>query len=94
MSFLMNWLSGALQWLFNLIDKLPLHIYTLVTEGAAKIINAIPVPSFVASADSYIAALPPAVAYFSAGLQIPYGIGAIMSAYLLRFIIRRIPFIN
>ncbi len=94
MSFLIQWLSGALTWLYNLIDKLPLHLYTLIMEGAAKIINAIPVPAFFSNADSYIAALPPAVAYFSGGLQIPYGIGVITTAYLLRFIIRRIPFIN
>ena len=34
------------------------------------------------------------VAYFAQGLQIPAGLGIIITAYVLRFIIRRLPIIG
>jgi hypothetical protein len=94
MSFLIHWLSGALAWAFGLLDALPKHIYVLVCEGVVKIVDAIPVPAYFSAAATYVAQLPPLVTYISGGLEIPYGIGVILSAYTLRFIIRRIPFIN
>lgn len=94
MLFLIHWLVAAAQWVFDLLLKLPLHLWVLLLGGLQAAVNAIPVPSFFASAGNYVAQIPSSVAFFAAGFQIPYGLGVITSAWLLRWILRRIPFIG
>lgn len=94
MSFLIQWLASAIAWLFALIDKLPLHIWTLVLGGIQAAVNAIPVPAFFADAGNYVANMPPLVAYISDGFEIPYGLGVITLAFFLRWVLRRIPLIG
>ena len=94
MSFLLQWLSQALTWFFHVLDVLPLHIWVLVLQGLAAVVAAIPVPSWLSSAPSYVAALPPWVLYICASLQVPTGLGIILSAYAARFVLRRIPLIG
>lgn len=94
MSFLIQWLVSAAQWLFDLVLKLPLHIWVLTLGGLQDAVNAIPVPSFFAQAGNYIANMPPLVAYISAGFQIPFGIGVVTTAWFLRWVLRRIPLIG
>lgn len=94
MSFLIHWLSSALQWAFNLLGVLPKHIWVLTLEGIAKVVDAIPVPSYFGQAAQYVAALPPWVAFFAAGFQIPAGLAIILSAFVARFLLRRVPLIG
>lgn len=94
MLFLIQWLVHAAQWLFDLLLVLPLHLWVLVLGGLQSAVNAIPVPSFFSSAASYVAQMPGSVAYFSEGMQIPYGLGVVTTAWLLRWVLRRIPLIG
>lgn len=94
MSFLLQWLVHAAQWLFDLVLALPLHLWVLVLGGLQAAVNAIPVPSFFSSAANYVAQMPSSVAYFSSGMQIPYGLGVITTAWFLRWVLRRIPLIG
>lgn len=94
MLFLIQWLAHAAQWVFNLLLVLPLHLWVLVLGGLQAAVNAIPVPSFFSSAANYVAQMPASVAYFSEGFQIPYGLGVITSAWVARWILRRIPLIG
>lgn len=94
MLFLIHWLVAAVQWCFDLLLKLPLHLWVLVLGGLQDAVNAIPVPSFFSSAASYVGQIPPLVAYLASGMEVPYGLGVITSAWLLRFILRRIPLIG
>lgn len=94
MLFLIHWLVAAAQWLFDLLLKLPLHLWVLVLGGLQAAVNAIPVPSFFSDASNYVAQMPPLVAYISGGFEIPYGLGVITTAWLLRWVLRRIPLIG
>ena len=94
MLFLIEWLAYALQWVFNMLMVLPLHLWTILLGGLQLAINAIPVPSFFAQAGNYVGNLPPMVAYLSGALQIPYGIAVMTTAMVARFILRRIPLIG
>lgn len=51
----------------------------------------IPVPDFIQTATF---ALPDGVAWFASALEIPTGLSIVVSAYLIRFTIRRLPFIG
>lgn len=94
MSFLLQWLASAAQWVLDLVLKFPLHLWVLTLGGLQEAVNAIPVPSFFSSASGYVANLPPMVAFLSDALQIPFGLGVVTTAFVARWVLRRIPLIG
>jgi hypothetical protein len=84
----------ALSWLHDFALWLPLHIFKLLCDGLAALINFIPAPGFFSSAAGWIGAIPGPVAYLLSSLQIGTGVTILVTAYTLRFLIRRIPFIG
>ncbi|MOA51113.1 hypothetical protein D3C78_1742180 [compost metagenome] len=63
-------------------------------DAFASLVEAIPVPDFLANAGSFLGGLPAGVVYFFDFFAVPEGIAMICSALLLRFVLRRIPFIG
>ncbi|WP_420875212.1 DUF2523 family protein [Pseudomonas baetica] len=57
-------------------------------------IDSLPIASTVEQAAGLFTAIPPSVWYFMNVFQIPNGIISVISAYLIRFFIRRLPFIG
>ena len=94
MSFLLHWLSSALLFLWQAIDFLPRHLWVLLLQGLAKVVNDIPVPSWLSAAPADFSSLPPWVVYFASALQIGPGLSIVVSAYVARFILRRIPLVG
>lgn len=94
MSFLLNWLVQFAQWLWTVISEFPLHVLSLLLQGLAAFINWIPAPGFFADAGSWIGNIPPLVAFLLSSLQIGSLVTVLVSAYTLRFVIRRIPFLG
>jgi hypothetical protein len=94
MSDLINWLAGWWQQLVNFLEGLPLHIYTAMLSGLATVINWIPAPSFFGDLSGWIGSIPPLVAFLLGALQIGTLVTILVSAFTVRFLIRRIFFIN
>lgn len=95
-SFLTSFFSGLLSWLFStVIIKFFIFgaVFLIVTEVIPLIIN-IFLPSDMEDISSLISGVPSEVGYFLAPFQIGMGIKAMLSAYLARFIIRRLPFVG
>lgn len=94
----MNWLIGKfnaiLQWLYDFALWLPRKICQFMLDGLGALINAIPVPDFLMGASAAFSGIPSGVLYFASYLHIGTGFAMIMSAYVLRFTLRRIPFIG
>lgn len=86
--------AGFFSYLKDLLLWIPLKLMQGLLEGLAAVLNAIPVPEFFSNAGSYLSALPSGLVYFAQSFQLGYGITVIVSAYVLRFLIRRIPFIG
>jgi hypothetical protein len=84
-------LEKALQWLIDAIKDLAEEIIGLVLDALASILEAIPVPDWMQSIDSSWSALPSGVWYFAETLNLTYGLTVVVSAYGLRFLIRRLP---
>lgn len=82
------------EWLKDMLLWLPQKVWELILAGLGAIIENIPVPDWLASIGSFGAGIPPGVAYIFQVMQIPEGLAMMMSAYVLRFIIRRIPVIG
>jgi hypothetical protein len=62
-------------------------------DGLAAVLEAIPVPTWLEGVDVF-AGIDPGVVYFAEALMIPEGIAIVLSAYVLRFVIRRLPFVG
>ncbi|QSR35181.1 hypothetical protein CFI10_09290 [Marinobacterium iners] len=76
---LKHWFREMLFWLFDLL---------------MSVLEQIPAPEWFDDVGGSLAGITPEVAYFVGPMQIEYGISIILSAYLIRFIIRRIPIIG
>lgn len=90
--WLTDFLNDAIAWLIDLLLWLPLKLYELLLSGLAAILNALPVPSW--AADLNLDWIPSGMAYWLGPFQVGFGLTCITSAYLLRFLIRRIPVIG
>lgn len=89
-----SWISSVLQWLKDLVEYAALHIWKLLLSGLASVIEAIPVPSFFSQAGDLLGSVPATVLYWVSFLHADFGIPLVLGAYLLRWLIRRIPFIG
>lgn len=93
MSSLLDYLEQFAQWLLDLLLWLPLKVWEILMTLGATIMESIPVPAWLASGDPF-SFLPGYVTYFLAAFEVPEGLTIIFGAFLIRFLIRRIPFIG
>ena len=94
MASLIEFLEQILAWFKDLMLWIPRKLTELVLDGLALLIEAIPVPSFLLNAPGFLGAIDPTVAYFLEGFAFAEGLTIIFSAYVLRFLIRRIPVVG
>ena len=93
MQDLYDFLTSALEWLLDALLWVPRKTYELLLDGLATVIEALPVPAFLQGADPF-ASLDAGVVFFAEAFAIPQGIQIRLTAYGLRFLIRRIPIIG
>lgn len=88
-------LNDFAQWLLDLLLWVPRQVFSAIVAAFAALLNAIPVPDFVADlGPAFTSLFAGTTGYFLDLMQLPYGIGVVSSAYVLRFLIRRIPVIG
>jgi len=79
-------------WLDSLIlslQQLAITIWDAILSGLASLIELIPAPDFLTNTGTI--AIPESIAWAASAFQLDYGLTVIVSAYTLRFILRRIP---
>ncbi|WP_096085883.1 hypothetical protein [Agaribacterium haliotis] len=84
--------SCSLTWLSEELKLLAVWAYDHFMQGLASLVSYIPVPDFLLNAGTM--EIPAGVAWFAAPFQIEWGIGIMVSAYLARFLVRRLPVIG
>ncbi|MES9872661.1 MAG: hypothetical protein ABW146_06105 [Candidatus Sedimenticola sp. 6PFRAG7] len=87
-------ISKFASWLKELFEWLGQKIFESIMDAAAKLIENIPVPSFFNTASAKIGQLGADVGYWIGPFELDFGVGVILTAYTLRFILRRIPIIG
>lgn len=90
----MDYLDRFSAWLLKVLLYVPKKLLQLVLEALSAIINAIPVPDWLAHGSVAMAGIPGGVTWFLDLMAAQYGLGIIISAYVIRFIIRRLPFVG
>ena len=94
MDWLIKFFARIVHWLHDYLLWLPLHICKLILQGIFAFMAWLPVPQFMTDAVGWVASIPPSVAYFLSSCHIGTGMTYILTAYILRFVLRRIPFIG
>lgn len=94
MSYLIDFLEDILVWLKDLLLWLPRKLYELILDGLATVFEAIPVPDWMEDGEGFFAAISPDVVYFLDDFKFVEGFQIVLAAYLLRFLIRRIPIVG
>jgi len=79
-------------WIQDQISSFFLWAFERLMDGLAAVIEMIPVPDFLSAAGSF--SIPGSVAWFANAFALDHGAQIIVAAYLLRFLIRRLPFIG
>jgi len=90
----MQWLNDFAQWLLNVLLYIPRWIWSELLTAFAAVISLIPVPEAVTAWSSNIGSLSSSVIWFLSIFQFKLGLTLVMSAYVARWLLRRIPFIG
>ncbi|UZM15479.1 DUF2523 domain-containing protein [Pseudomonas kielensis] len=89
-----DWLLSILQEIIQFLIDIPVAIADWLYQALLDLISSSFIVGLISSAGELFSAIDPSVWYFLNIFQIPFGISVVMSAYLLRFLVRRIPFIG
>lgn len=87
-------LSDFAQWLIDTLLWLPRKLWAELLDGLATLVESMPVPDFVTTAQSAFSGIPSSVLFFLDKFAFAEGLAMVLSAYLLRFLLRRIPLIG
>ncbi len=82
----------GIVFFFEEIAIFLINLWNDFLASFASVIEAIPVPDFLLNMTTF--SIPDSVMFYVSGFQIPSGIAIIVSAYTVRFFIRRIPVIG
>ena len=89
-----DWLLSILQELMQFVVDAFIAIADWLYQALLDLISTSFIVGLITSAGELFTVIDPSVWYFMGIMQIPYGITVVTSAYLLRFLVRRIPFIG
>lgn len=71
-----------------------LYIWHQILDGGIYLLNLVPVPAWAQNSGGLLSGVPSGAAYFMSVFEINFGLSVLASAYLIRFTIRRLPFIG
>jgi len=93
-----TWLHDLLQAIWSalkaLLIWLPDKLFSELLQALTALLSAIPVPDFINNAGNLFSSIPPSVMFWLEPVHLGTGITIIITANLVRFFIRRIPFIG
>jgi len=81
-----------LLWLRDELKQLVLWVYDSILSAVIGLLEMLPVPDFLV--DLQPITIPAGVSWAAAPLQITFGLSICVTAYIARFILRRIPIIG
>lgn len=94
MSAFGQWLLDIIQKILDFIIEIPFLIVSWLWQAILEVMGTSLIIGTLETGGAIFSLIPQQVLYFIGLMQIPFGITLVTSAYLLRFFIRRIPFIG
>lgn len=89
-----HWLKDSLSELGQFFIDMFMHILDWIWSAFLSLLDVLPIASTVEQASNLFSAIPSSVWYFMNIFSIPFGITTVSGAYLVRFLIRRLPIIG
>ncbi|MEM7504701.1 MAG: hypothetical protein AAF417_21885 [Pseudomonadota bacterium] len=87
-------LEAFSQWLLDVFLFVPRYVFQQAAEAAAEFVEGLPVPDFITNWGQTMADIGGEFWWLASAFAIPEGFAIVLSAFLLRFFIRRIPVIG
>lgn len=95
---LILWLLGVIQsvadWFIGIAKSIGQWAVDGVLSALAAVIEAIPVPDALSNASTVFGQIPSGVVYLVSAASFGQGLGIVAGAYLVRFLIRRLPLVG
>jgi hypothetical protein len=92
--FVLDWLNDVGQWLIDLIMWWPRYVVEQVSDVVVIVISWIGGLVPVDGAAAALGQIPGGVAWALSGLRLDIGIPAVLGAYAIRFLVRRLPVVG
>lgn len=90
--WLTDFFNAAIAWLVEVLLWVPQKLYELFLAGLQALLNSIPVPSW--AEDISLDWIPSGMAYWLEPFQVGFAMTCITGAYVIRFVIRRLPVVG
>jgi len=94
LDWLLDWLTAFLVWLLDVLLWVPLKLWNLFLDAVLALFYWIPVPDFISGASTWLSQLPASVGYFLQITELGFGLGVVITASVIRFVIRRLPVVG
>lgn len=91
---ILGFIAEGFAWLLLAVVWMAVKLFLLLSDAVLALFSAIPVPEFMEDMGVHWDALPEGVWFFLAPLQFATALSWLVSAYILRFTIRRLPFVG
>ncbi|WP_082335976.1 DUF2523 family protein [Pseudomonas syringae] len=88
------WLRDVISDVAQFFIDMLLNMLDWIWSAFIGLLDTLPIASTVTQASSLFSAIPASVWYFMNVFQIPLGITFVLSGYLIRFLIRRLPIVG
>tara|TARA_B100000678_G_scaffold80352_1_gene66702 strand:+ start:3161 stop:3478 length:318 start_codon:yes stop_codon:yes gene_type:complete len=88
-----EFIEGFFDELLKLMMYVPRTLVSRLVDALLAVVESIPVPDFVSNAGSIFGGISPHVWWFASALEFGFGLGVIITAYLIRFGLRFLPFV-
>jgi hypothetical protein len=91
---ILNFLGEMLGWVVDFFQWLFVKVAVLVFDAIIAVLSLIPVPEWMANLSSNMGSIGSGFLFFIAPFEFGTGMTWVVSAYLLRFLIRRLPVVG
>lgn len=86
-----HWLLDIISSVIQFLVDLPFKILEWLWNAFVAFLDLLPIGSYFDGSANLFASIPSSVWFFMNMFQVKFGITTILGAYLIRFLIRRIP---
>src|SRR5688572_10876774 len=91
---ILQFIADCLSWVIDFFEWCVVKVFVLLFDAIVALLALIPVPDWLTNLASNVTAIDSGILFFMQPLQVGTGISWIFGAYLLRFLIRRLPVVG
>lgn len=91
---IIHFLGEMLSWIVGFFEWCVVKVFVLIFDAVVALLSLIPVPEWISGIAGNIGGIDDGVLFFIAPLQFSTGMTWVVAAYVLRFLIRRLPVVG